>query len=164
MLIRKTETGDLSCLDQLFDTCRAYMNAQGNTDQWDSKYPTAAVVEQDIVSGHGYVCTDESNTVLASFALGDYEEQYDHIHSGSWSCDEPYIVVHRMGALPEKGAGSFIFQYLTEKYPYIRIDTHENNKTMLHLLEKFGFRYCGIVHYPGYGDRVAYDWMRPSAN
>lgn len=162
MLIRKTTAQDLACLDSLFDTCRSYMCAQGNPTQWDSNYPTAKVVEQDIVSGHGYVCVDENtNEVLASFALGEYEPQYDLLQNGQWNSSEPYVVIHRMGALPEKGAGTFIFQELTKKYPYIRIDTHEDNKTMLHLLEKFGFRFCGIVHYDGYGDRVAYDYVRP---
>lgn len=162
VLIRKTTAPDLAYLDQLFDTCRQYMCAQGNPTQWDSNYPTAKVVEQDIASQNGYVCVDpNTNEILASFALSTYEEQYDHLKNGHWHLDAPYVVVHRMGALPEKGAGSFIFKELTAQYPYIRIDTHQDNKTMLHLLEKFGFKYCGIVHYEGYGDRVAYDYVRP---
>lgn len=162
LLIRKTTQEDLAVLDQLFDTCRAYMKAQGNPTQWDENYPTAKVVAQDVLSGHGYVCVDKQNQVLASFALCNYEAEYDRLQNGKWNSDEPYIVIHRMGALPEKGAGNFIFKELTSKYPYIRIDTHEDNKTMLHLLEKFGFKFCGIVHYPGYGDRVAYDYVRPN--
>ena len=28
----------------------------------------------------------------------------------------------------------------------IRIDTHRDNKPMRHLLEKYGFTYCGIIY------------------
>lgn len=28
----------------------------------------------------------------------------------------------------------------------IRIDTHRNNSIMRHLIDKYGFKYCGIVH------------------
>lgn len=40
--------------------------------------------------------------------------------------------------------------------PNLRADTHRNNRTMRHLLEKSGFRYCGIIHVADGSERLAY--------
>lgn len=160
MQIRRTNNDDLKFLDAIFNACREYMRAQGNPTQWSSTYPTSKVVEQDILDGTGYVCTDESTAqILGSFALSDYEEEYDRL-KGTWRFAEPYVVVHRLGTVPGHGVGRFILQQLQAQYPHIRIDTHKDNKTMLHLLESMGFHYCGTVFYPGAGERVAYDYHR----
>ena len=37
---------------------------------------------------------------------------------------------------------NFCFQHSKN----IRIDTHRNNRIMRRLIEKYGFKYCGIVH------------------
>ena len=134
MLIRLTTEADLPYLDAIFDACRDYMAAQGNPTQWDANYPNSKVVAQDVIDGTGYVCVDEnSGEILGTFALGTFEGEY-------------------------RGVGSFILSELQKQYPYIRVDTHEDNQTMLHLFDRFGFKYCGTVSYPGYGERVAYDY------
>ncbi len=162
MLIRKTLPEDLPLLDAIFDQCRAYMAKEGNPTQWDEKYPTSIVVADDIKQGHGYVCLNDEGQVVASFALGDYEPEYDRLRDGAWHSAKPYIVVHRMGALPNHGAGQFIFAWLMARYPHIRIDTHEANKTMRHILDKLGFQYTGVVSYEGYGDRICFDYIAPA--
>lgn len=161
MQIRKTLPEDLPFIDPIFDECRAYMVAQGNPTQWDANYPTSAVVAADIKQGHGYVCVNDEGKVIASFALGTYEPEYDRMRAGAWRSNEPYVVVHRMGALPQQGAGQFIFAWLMERYDHIRIDTHENNKTMCHILGKLGFVRTGVVTYEGYGDRICFDYLAP---
>lgn len=162
MLIRKTLPEDLPLLDTIFDECRAYMTQEGNPTQWDENYPTSAVVAEDIKQGHGYVCLNDAGEVVASFALGDSEPEYERMREGSWHSDAPYIVVHRMGALPHQGAGQFIFAWLMARYPHIRIDTHAANKTMRHILEKLGFKRTGVVTYEGYGDRICFDYVAPA--
>lgn len=158
MRIRLTTQADLPFLDALFDGCRAYMAAEGNPTQWNETYPTAKLVAQDITAGTGYVCANDHDEVIGSFALTSYEEQYDKLYDGKWHYDEPYVVVHRMGTLPRQGAGRFIFTELMAKHPYIRVDTHEANITMRRLLSSLGFAYCGKVTYEGWGERVCYDW------
>lgn len=161
LLIRKTHEDDLPYLDAIFDTCRAYMVEQGNPTQWDSNYPTSKVVAEDIKNGTGYVCVKEiTNEILATFCVSDYEAEYEHLRDGNWSADRPYTVIHRMASLPGSGAGQFIFNQLMQEHEYIRIDTHADNCTMLHILQKLGFRYCGLVTYEGYGDRVCFDYLR----
>lgn len=161
MLIRKTTNDDLPFLDAIFDSCRAYMREQGNPTQWDENYPNSKVVAQDVIADTGYVCVDESTgEILGTFALSDYESEYDRLKGGKWRFDEPYVVLHRLGTLSGRGVGTFILKYLQDNYPHIRVDTHADNQTMLHLLARFGFHYCGTVSYEGYGERVAYDYHR----
>ena len=50
-------------------------------------------------------------------------------------------------------------EHLKHHYDYIRVDTHESNKTMRRVLTKAGFAYCGVVFYEGYGDMLAYDFV-----
>ena len=38
----------------------------------------------------------------------------------------------------------------------IRIDTHRDNVIMRHLLEKHGFKYCGIIYLENGDERLAY--------
>ena len=38
----------------------------------------------------------------------------------------------------------------------IRIDTHRDNRIMQHLLERHGFRYCGIIYLLSGDERLAY--------
>ena len=38
----------------------------------------------------------------------------------------------------------------------IRIDTHRDNRIMQHVLEKFGFTYCGIIYLLSGDERLAF--------
>lgn len=161
MIIRKTTKDDLRFLDAIFDTCRNYMAKEGNPTQWDQNYPTSKDVARDVETGEGFVCVDDqTNEVLGSFAVSTHESEYDRLYDGKWSSRDPYVVIHRMAAIPNHGAGQFIFDHLLKTYPYIRIDTHADNQTMIHILQKVGFRYCGKVSYEGYGERVAFDYKK----
>ena len=134
------------------------MVEQGNPFQWDSRYPTAKTVEEDMLKGTSYVCVDQmTDDVLGTFNLVDYEPQFASLHDGKWHSDHPYVAVHRLGTLPLRGAEQFIFDYLLKNYSNIRMDTHPDNKPMIAILEQLGFKYCGQMTFEGRFDRVAYD-------
>ena len=40
----------------------------------------------------------------------------------------------------------------------IRIDTHRDNRTMRHLIEKSGFARCGLIHVEDGSPRIAYQY------
>lgn len=42
--------------------------------------------------------------------------------------------------------------------PNVRVDTHANNTTMQRLIEKSGFKKCGIIHVRDGSPRIAYHW------
>ena len=141
---------------------RERQHSEGNYSQWREDYPTIAVVREDIKNGTGFVCVDDDDTkILGTWALGDYEEVYDHLKSGAWSAERDYKVIHRMGTMPSHGAGVFIMQSLQENYPYLRVDTFEKNASMIYLLKKVGFKQCGVAYYDGFGDMITFDYLRP---
>ena len=56
-----------------------------------------------------------------------------------------------------KEAFSLIKDFCVEKGIYaIRIDTHEDNKVMRHILAREGFEPCGIINYDG--PKLAFEW------
>ncbi len=54
------------------------------------------------------------------------------------------------------GTFSKALAFCEQLEPNIRIDTHQNNKRMQHLLEKNGFTYCGIILTEEQAPRLAY--------
>ena len=69
-----------------------------------------------------------------------------------------YGVVHRLaGDGSQRGIGAFCLSWAYEQCKHIRIDTHKDNKVMQALLEKLGFKYCGIIYVRDGSERVAYE-------
>ena len=93
----------------------------------------------------------------------DGEPAYDAI-DGQWLTDEPYVLVHRIAVVDgERGRGvaaEFLHRVETlaqeRGVKAFRIDTNFDNQTMLRLLERTGFTYCGKVVYRS-GERLAYE-------
>ena len=75
--------------------------------------------------------------------------------------NDPYVTIHRIAS---DGAAHGIFhcvvQYAKSKADNVRIDTHENNLTMQHLIEKNGFVKCGTITVRDGSPRVAFQWVR----
>ena len=42
----------------------------------------------------------------------------------------------------------------------IRIDTHKDNTIMQHNLDRYGFKYCGIIHIASGAERLAYQRLK----
>lgn len=158
--IRTALISDLDRIDMLFNESRRYMAAQGNSEQWVEGRPNKDTVRPDVEKGLGLVCCTDDGTVVCFFVLSDSEPAYDQIKD-QWSSSDPYVVLHRFTALSGYGAGNFVMRYIQSKYTYIRLDTYKKNKTMLHLVEKYGFKYVGDVEYdyrPYDGRRMCFDW------
>lgn len=131
--------------------------------QWEDGFPDPDLIHRDIQSGHGYVVTS-GGAIAAYLYLGfDGDPAYPAIR-GAWQYDEKYAVIHRIAIAPEfrgLGLASVTFRLVEEfcrdrGVTLIRIDTHEDNKRMQHILAKNGFAYCGLVIQGG-SDRLAYE-------
>ena len=104
----------------------------------------------------------EINIFGVFYFAPETESAYEHI-DGSWLNDEPYAVIHRMGTEKRRrGTGKFCMEWAIKKAEElglgggIRVDTHEKNTAMRGLLTHMGFSECGIITYPEYGERIAY--------
>ena len=146
----------------LIDEGRAHQREQGFI-QWIDGYPNVEVIADDIKLNRGYLLTD--NQIPIGYMCIDFhgEPVYNDLE-GKWLTSQKYVVIHRMtigDAGRGKGAAREAFRLvkelcITRDVHSIRIDTHEANKKMQHVLAREGFRYCGMVSYAG-DQRLAYE-------
>lgn len=157
MIVRNSTPEDLGEIFKIYESARKFMLENGNPNQWGSEQPDEPAILTDIAKGHHFVCVD-GDRLLGCFALiqGD-DPTYKKIIKGKWLDDTPYVVIHRIAVLEHgKGIGSFCMDWCFRRYKNIRIDTHKDNIPMQRLLNKKGFRYCGVIYTQWGDERLAY--------
>ena len=94
--IRKSTLADLPALMDLYDSGRRIMRRNGNMHQWTKGYPTEEVVKQDIARGNSYLCLDEDDRPMGTFAfIVGRDPTYARIYDGQWLDDmQPYGTIH----------------------------------------------------------------------
>lgn len=158
VLIRPAGLEDLPLVMEIYDYARAFMRANGNVTQWVNGYPSEELIRQEIQDGHSFVCTDGDGEIVGTFCfiLGD-DPTYQQIYDGAWLNDEPYGVIHRMGTNGKrKGIAEACLNWSFQHSDNIRVDTHRDNLVMQHILEKNGFKRCGIIYVRDGTERIAY--------
>ncbi len=161
MEIRKSTLEDVDRILEIFAIAKGFMDAQGNTTQWEPGYPGRAVLEQDIEQGNSYVLEDNGKVVgTFAFILGE-DPTYRVIEQGAWHSTKPYGTIHRVASDGSvKGIARTCFAYGLTKVDYLRIDTHQNNQSMQAAIRRFGFRECGIIHVRDGSPRIAFDYLK----
>ena len=157
MTVRNATIEDLPNILKIYDRARTYMRETGNPNQWGSQNPPIAVLEQDIESGQLYLLEDDQGIQgVFAFIIGN-DPTYQVIE-GAWNSDKPYGTIHRIASSGNKG-GVFTasIEFCKKRIHHLRIDTHEDNRIMQHLVSRHGFRYCGIIHLADGSPRLAYD-------
>ena len=167
MFIRKSTKNDISALMPIFEEARGTIAALG-IDQWQNGYPSEEVILADISLGQSYLCEIDGK-VCGTFAmLENGEPTYDKIYDGHWLTGDDsrdYIAIHRVAiSVATRGSGlsgkiiGFAADFAKEKgRRSLRIDTHRGNAVMRRMLEKNGFKYCGVIYLEGGDERVAYE-------
>jgi len=164
MEFRKATESDVNSIMNIIKQAQDYFKEQG-INQWQNNYPNPDTIRNDISKGYGYVLLKNGRiigTVAVSF---DGEKTYESIYDGKWISDLEYAVIHRMAidsSLKGLGLASVIMRYienmcLNRGIHSIRIDTHEDNKSMQRLIEKNGFQYCGIIYLADKSKRLAFE-------
>ena len=157
-MIRRADKEDLKAIMDVLDAAKGIMRASGNSGQWVNGYPAEADILKDIREGYGYVVT-EAKEIVGYFAfIPSPEPTYARIYEGAWLEDsQPYHVIHRIGSYPQvHGIFKAIMDWCRAKDRHLRIDTHRDNHIMQHCIEKYGFRYCGIIYLASGDERLAY--------
>lgn len=146
----------------VLEAAKRIMRASGNLYQWVDGYPSREVISADVAAGFGHVVVDEGRLVGYFAFIPSPEPTYVKIYEGKWLDDtSSYHVVHRIGSLPEvHGIFNSIMDWCFSQDPHIRIDTHRDNAIMRHCIEKYGFRYCGIIYLASGDERLAYQMER----
>lgn len=152
---------DIPAYMELLDSGRRFQRQQGFF-QWPDGYPDCGSVEEDIRGGNGYALMVDGALAGYLCVSFDGDPAYPAIR-GAWRFDGKYAVVHRMAIgdrFRGRGLTGEVFRLVGQLargrgVDILRIDTHEHNLRMRHVLEKSGFVCCGIVNQ--HGDRLAFD-------
>lgn len=166
MKIRQATMNDY---DQIMTILKDGANqlAERGVDQWQGDYPSPDQIKEDIEKGFAYLAvSDDGETVGAISIVEAPDHSYDDL-KGEWLLDtDKYVVIHRV-AIHSKHAGhGYATKLLTEVIDYIRdhrkdidsirIDTHENNSAMQHLIDKMNFTKVGELHGVYRTDEISY--------
>lgn len=159
-MIRKVRKEELSEVMGLYRAAQQFMADHGNPTQWGSFHPTLAMLEEDVELGRLFaVDRDGVLSGVFMFEIGE-DPSYLIIEEGSWMEDSPYGVIHRIAAkIGAKGVVREAMDFALTKIGHLRIDTHENNKIMQHVLKKNGFEYRGIIYVYDGTSRDAYEYI-----
>ncbi|MBG9980620.1 N-acetyltransferase [Facklamia sp. DSM 111018] len=160
--VRKANKQDLPHLQAIYDLGRSFQLQTGNLQQWEAGYPGQAQIERDYQAGHLYVLeVEESETLLAVMALIPGKDPcYDQIE-GSWLNEDEYVTIHRIASNGlVRGAGRYLLKWAQDRYPNIKIDTHQDNGPMIHLLNKLSFVECGIIYLENGDPRKAFQYYK----
>lgn len=150
---------DLPEIEQIYAYARAFMREHGNPTQWGTKNPPKEKLLTDIQKEQLYVIVSDKRICgVFAFILGE-DTTYTDI-DGAWSCQDAYGTIHRIAGNGAGGIFNTCLDFCLCRCSYIRIDTHANNRVMQHLIEKAGFRKCGIIHIDDGSPRIAYDRKR----
>lgn len=157
--IRKAASQDLPRIREIYEMARQFMRKNGNHSQCGKGDEPEALIEEDIRQGNLYVLEEAGIHAVFAFIIGE-DPTYLEIEEGSWKSEEPYAAVHRVASDGTvQGVLGYVMDYCSAQVPHLRIDTHKDNKVMQHVLEKYGFVSCGIVHVPDGSPRIAYELL-----
>jgi L-amino acid N-acyltransferase YncA/predicted GNAT family N-acyltransferase len=157
-VIRLAKEKDLDNIQEIYVYARKFMAEHGNPTQWGQTRPTEETLRKDIEKEQLYVI-EERDRLQGVFALIIGEDPtYQNIEQGSWKDTTLYGTIHRIASASEAhGIMEQVLAFAWEKIQHLRIDTHENNKVMQHLILKNGFEKCGIIYVDDGSPRVAFE-------
>ncbi len=158
-LIRKALTEDLPRIQQIYDHARGFMAATGNPDQWGKTHPPASQLEEDIALGELYVLQREGALHGVFFFRVGPDPTYARVEGGNWRREGPYGVIHRIASDGSGGVLRSAVTFALKACPYLRIDTHHDNRVMHKALGKLGFSRRGVIYLADGSPRIAYDLL-----
>lgn len=165
MEIKKATPADHDRIMEIYRIAQDYMIQSGNPDQWGHFYPQSELIKKDIREGVCYLLCDEEGLHAVFAMFTDPEPTYSFIEKGEWLNNEPYITIHRVASDGSRhGVIKCVMDYAKSLSENIRIDTHAQNATMQHQLEKNGFKRCGIIYLESGAQRIAYHWTAKENN
>ena len=157
-MIRKATLADLDALMPVYAAARRYMAENGNPTQWGTTTPRRELLESDVEKGQLYVVEAEGS-IHGGFVLQWGEDPFYTVPvSGSWRYDDPYGTIHRIASDGTRhGVFAECLAYCEAQTDSLRIDTHADNHTMQHLIQKHGVTYSATVRMADGTLRFAYE-------
>ncbi len=160
---RLAKKSDIDQVMEVIEDGRETLRLQGN-GQWQDGYPNTDDLINDINNNSLYVIYN-SERIVGVLALIVGDPEYPYLETGEWLSNQEFLVMHRCAIKKQYqhiGLGHFLFQVFEEvgqtmSLHSLRIDTHEFNYPMRHLLESSKFTYCGTIILKPNKHRVVYE-------
>lgn len=154
MNIRLANTSDTNRIFEIYEYARAYMKAHGNPNQWGDNRPEKSLTKDDIKNQRCYVMEDEGNIFACFVFTIGFEKAYE----AKFPSKVEYGVIHRVASDGSKrGIVEQIVDFAKGKVNLLRIDTHEDNKTMQKCIERQNFKRLGIIYLEDKSARILYE-------
>ena len=154
MNIRLANTSDTNRIFEIYEYARAYMKAHGNPNQWGDNRPEKSVTKDDIKNQRCYVMEDEGHIYACFVFTIGFEKEYE----ACFPATDEYGVIHRVASDESKrGIVERIVDFAKGKVNLLRIDTHEDNKTMQRAIERQNFKRIGIIYLKDGSPRILYE-------
>lgn len=154
MNIRLANTSDTNRIFEIYEYARAYMKAHGNPNQWGDNRPEKSVTKDDIKNQRCYVMEDYGHIFACFVFTIGFEKEYE----AKFPSNDKYGVIHRVASDGSKrGIVERIVDFAKGKVNLIRIDTHEDNKTMQKCIERQNFKKLGIIYLEDKSARILYE-------
>nr|WP_314609580.1 GNAT family protein [uncultured Lachnoanaerobaculum sp.] len=154
MNIRLANTSDTNRIFEIYEYARAYMKAHGNSNQWGDNRPEKSLTKDDIKNQRCYVMEDEGNIFACFVFTIGFEKEYE----AKFPSKVEYGVIHRVASDGSKsGIVERIVDFAKGKVNLLRIDTHEDNKTMQKAIERQNFKKLGIIYLEDKSARILYE-------
>lgn len=131
--------------------------AERGVDQWQGDYPSPDQIKEDIENGYAFLAVSQDGETVGAISIVEApDHSYDKLN-GEWLLDtQNYVVIHRVAIHSQHAGHGYATKLLTEVINYIRdnrtdidsirIDTHEDNTAMQHLIDKMGFKRVGQLN------------------
>lgn len=164
MRLRKSDENDIKNIMEIIEEAQIYFKEQG-INQWQNNYPNENTIKNDIKNCESYVLIKDEQIIATTAISFDGESTYNKIYEGEWMSNDCYGVIHRIavrGNYKGMGIASKILKEAeklskTKRINSIRIDTHEDNKSMQKVLLKNGYKYCGVIYLKDNSKRIAFE-------
>ena len=155
--IRLARLEDLTEILKIYDYAKQFMAETGNPTQWAGSYPQRELLEEDISNCGLYVVTEQEKICGVFYFVIGPDPTYTLIENGTWHSDKRYGTIHRIAGNGTGGVFGAALDFCRNQIDYLRIDTHEDNKVMQHVVAKHGFVPCGIIYTDDGSPRIAFD-------
>lgn len=155
--IRPARLEDLDEILSIYALAKIFMAETGNPTQWAGSYPQRELLEEDIANSGLYVVTESEKVCGVFYFVIGPDPTYAVIEKGAWHSEKQYGTIHRIAGNGIGGIFGAVLDFCRSQIDYLRIDTHENNKVMQHVVTKHGFKACGIIYTDDGTPRIAFD-------
>ena len=161
MNVRLANIEDMPILMEIYQRARAFMRQTGNVHQWPPGYPSYNDILKEIENQRFYVMIEDGQIQASFVYYQGIDPCYNVIYDGQWLNDEPYAVLHKVATRGlKRHMGEKILNYAFARNQNVRIDTHEDNKPMQHLLTTHGFKRTGTIILANGEPRWSYHWCK----